>query len=160
TDTQEAADAVSKFLAYENANHDGEKGLDLIKNGANVDLTDYIKACTSISSEQFKAKLITAVVAEQLQVARAAIKCFECREQGHIRKQCPKGQKGNKKPKKTCPHCQKGFHWSNQRWSKYDKDSNSLPKQGNSKWGVGCGAVTPSPTGPHSIRHQHKHKPC
>ncbi|NXN02700.1 GAK5 protein, partial [Sylvia borin] len=97
---------------------------------------DYIKACANISSEKFKAKLIATVMAQQLQVARAAIKCFECGEQGHIRKLCPKGQKGNKKTKKLSPCCQKGFHWSNQCQSKYDKDSNPLPKQGNSKGDV------------------------
>ncbi|NXT10366.1 GAK8 protein, partial [Prunella fulvescens] len=88
--------------------------LDPICNRADVELSDYIKACINISSEQFKAELIATVIVQQLQVARAAIKCFEWRELGHIRKQCPKGQKGNKKPSKPCPRCQKGFHWSNQ----------------------------------------------
>ncbi|NXO63990.1 POK9 protein, partial [Phainopepla nitens] len=93
---------------------------------ANVNLTDYIKACANICSEQFKAELIATAIAQQLQVTRAAIKCFECGEQGHIRKQCPKGQKGNKKPNKPCPRCQKEFHWSNQCQSKYDKNGNPL----------------------------------
>ncbi|NWT90997.1 GAK5 protein, partial [Lanius ludovicianus] len=135
-DMLEAADAVLKSLAYENANNDCKKDLDLIKNQANVDLTDYIKTCANISLEQFKAELIATAIAQQLQVARAAIKCSECREQGHIRKQCPKGQKSNKKPSKPCPHSRKGFHWSNQCWSKYDKDGNFLPQKGNSKAGA------------------------
>ncbi|NXX28639.1 GAK21 protein, partial [Nicator chloris] len=141
TDVQEATD-VLKYLSYENANHDCKKTLDLMRNGANVDPTDYIKACANISLEQFKAKLIATAVVQQLQVARAAIKCF-----WHIRKQCPKGQKCNKKPKKLCPHCQKGFDWSNQFRSKYDKDSNPPPKQENSKRGLWHGA-------PQSIRTQ------
>ncbi|NWR07690.1 POK9 protein, partial [Paradoxornis webbianus] len=114
--------------------------LDPIHNHADVELSDYIKACTNIGSEQFKAELISTAIAQQLQVARAAIKCFECREQDHIRKQCPKGKKYFKKSNKLCPHCQKGFHWSNQCRSKYDKDGNPFPKQGNSKRGTGSSA--------------------
>ncbi|NXR61483.1 GAK8 protein, partial [Rhadina sibilatrix] len=109
--------------------------LDSIRNCADVELSDYIEVCINISLKQFKAELIATVIAQQLQVARAAIKCFKCRELGHIRKLCPKEQKGNKKPSKPCPRCQKGFHWSNQCRSKYDKDCNILPQQGNSK---GC----------------------
>ncbi|NXH83819.1 GAK5 protein, partial [Edolisoma coerulescens] len=139
-DTQEAADAVLKSLAYENANNDCKKALNPIRNPADVELFDYIKACSDIISEQFKTELIATVIAHQLQVARAAIKCFECRELGHARKQCPRGQRGNKKPSKPCPHCQKGFHWSNQCRSNYDKHGNLLPQQGNSKVGVGSSA--------------------
>ncbi|NXT16916.1 GAK5 protein, partial [Prunella fulvescens] len=107
--------------------------LDPICNRADVELSDYIEACTNIASEQFKAEQIATARAQQLQMSRAAIKCFKFRELGDIRKQCPKGQRGNKKPSKPCPRCQKGFHWSNQCWSKYDKDCNILPQQGNSK---------------------------
>ncbi|NXH49105.1 GAK6 protein, partial [Dicaeum eximium] len=106
-----------------------------IRNHADVELSDYIKACAKIGSEQFKAELIATAIAQQLQVTRAAVKCFECREEGHIRKQFPKGQKGNKKPNKPCPLCQKGFYWSNQCRSKYYKDGNPLPNEGNSKGG-------------------------
>ena len=88
---QEAADAVLKYLAYENVNSDCKKALDSARNSADVELSDYIKARANIDSEQFKAQLIATATAQQLQVTRAAIKCFECRELGHIRKQCPKG---------------------------------------------------------------------
>ncbi|NXS34967.1 GAK10 protein, partial [Pomatostomus ruficeps] len=134
-DMQEAADAVLKSLVYENANNDCIKALDFIKTQADVNLTDYLKACANISFKQFKAELFATAIAQQLQVARAAIKCLECKEQGHIRKQCPKGKKGIKKPSKPCPRCQKGIDWSNQCRSKYDKESNPLPKQGNQKAG-------------------------
>ncbi|NXH24023.1 POK9 protein, partial [Myiagra hebetior] len=139
-DMPEAADPVLKALAHENANHDCKKALNPIHNCDDDELSDYIKACTNIISEQFKAELIATAIAQQLQVARAAIKCFECGELGHIRKQCPKGHKDNKKPNKPCPRCQKGFHWSNQCQSKCDEDSNLLPLQGNSKVGAGSGA--------------------
>ncbi|NXI20618.1 GAK10 protein, partial [Irena cyanogastra] len=139
-DMQEAADAVLKSLAYENVNNDCKNALDPICNCADVELSDYIKACANIGSEQFKAELIATTIAQQLEVARAAIKCFECGELGHIRKQCPKGQRGNKKPRKPCPHCRKRFHWSNQCWSKYDKHGNLLLQQRNSKQGMQSGA--------------------
>ncbi|NWU36645.1 GAK6 protein, partial [Hylia prasina] len=87
----------------------------------------------------FKAELIATAIAQQLQVARAAVKCFECRGLGYIRKQCPKGQRGNKKP---CFHCQKGFRWSNQCRSKYDKHGNLLLQQGNSQGGT-LGSAAP-----------------
>ncbi|NXX28255.1 POK9 protein, partial [Nicator chloris] len=87
--------------------------------------SDYIKVCTNISLEQFKAELIATAIAQQLQVARAA-KCFECRGLGCIRKQCPKGQKGNIRLSNACPHCQNKFQLSNQCWSKFDKHSNLL----------------------------------
>ncbi|NXA72139.1 GAK10 protein, partial [Thryothorus ludovicianus] len=141
---QEAADIVLKSLAYENANNGCKNTLDLIHNRADVELSDYIKMCANIGLEQFKAELMaTAIV--QLQVSRAAIKCFECRELGHIRKQCPKGQKGNKNPSKLCPCRQKGLHWSNQCQSKYDKHSNLLPQQGNLK--VGAESSAPQSNG-------------
>ncbi|NWR07963.1 GAK5 protein, partial [Paradoxornis webbianus] len=114
--------------------------LGLICNHADVELSDYIKACADISSEQFKAEQISTVIAQQLQMARAAIKCFKCRDLGHIRKQYLKGQRANKKPSKPCPPCQEWFHWSNQCQSKYDKHGNLLPQQGNSKEVLESGA--------------------
>ncbi|NWV64392.1 GAK19 protein, partial [Malurus elegans] len=138
-DIQEAVDAVLKSLAYENAKNDCKKALDLICNHTEVELPDYIKACANMGSDKFKAELIATAIAQQLQMARAAVKCFECGEEGHIRKQCLKGQKGNKKPNKLCPCCQKGFHWSSQCRSKFGMDGNPLPKQGNSKGGMRSG---------------------
>ncbi|NWX28885.1 POK9 protein, partial [Notiomystis cincta] len=141
-DMQEAVDAVLKSLAFENANNDCKKALDPISNHADVELCDYIKACANIGLEQFKAELIATAIAQQLEVARAAVKCFECGGLGHIKKQCPKEQRGNKKPSKPCPRCQKGFHWSNQCQSKYDKHGTLLPQQGNSKGGT-LGSTAP-----------------
>ncbi|NWU19853.1 GAK5 protein, partial [Dyaphorophyia castanea] len=128
---QATADAVLKSLAYENANNDCKKVLDVIRNHADVELADYIKTCANIGSEQYKVELIATAIAQQLQAAKAAVKCFACGEEGHVRKQCPKGQKTNKKPNKPCPHYKKGFNWSNQCHSKYDKEGNPLQKQGN-----------------------------
>ncbi|RMC21445.1 hypothetical protein DUI87_02311 [Hirundo rustica rustica] len=155
---QEAADAVLKSLAYENANSDYKKALDLIRNHADVELSDYIKACADISSEQLKAELTATVIAQQLQMARAAIKCFKCRELGHIRKQYPKGQRGNKKPSKPCPPCQRGFIGAiNAGRNMTNMATFSHSRETQRKF---WSPVLASPTGPHSIRHQYKPKPC
>ncbi|NXR29939.1 GAK6 protein, partial [Zosterops hypoxanthus] len=117
---------------------------DLICNYTDVELVDCIKACGNVGSEQYKAELIAPAIAQQLQAAKAAVKCFACREEGHVRKQCSKGLKTNKKPNKPCPHCKKGFHWSHQCQSKYEKDGNPLQKQGNLNRGAQVGAPQPS----------------
>ncbi|KAL2295252.1 hypothetical protein Nmel_018415, partial [Mimus melanotis] len=69
-DMQETTDAVLKSPAYENANSDCKKALDTIQNCADVELSDYIKTCADIGSEQFKAELIATAIAQQLEVAR------------------------------------------------------------------------------------------
>ncbi|NXD46682.1 GAK5 protein, partial [Copsychus sechellarum] len=93
-----------------------------------VELADYIKACANIGSEQYKAELIATTIAQQLQAAKANIKCFACGDDGHVQKQCPKGQKTNKKTNKPCPRCIKVLPWSSQC---HFKDGNPVQKQGN-----------------------------
>lgn len=93
-DMQEAADAVLKHLAYENADNGCKKALDQICNHACVELSDYIKACVNIVLEQFKTDLIATSIAQQLQVARAAVKCFECRGSRTYQEGMTKGTKG------------------------------------------------------------------
>ncbi|NWR05684.1 GAK5 protein, partial [Paradoxornis webbianus] len=114
--------------------------LDQIKNKPGISLTDFIKTCSHIGTEQYKADLLATALAQQLQVARAAIKCFACGEEGHVRKQCSKNKQGNKKPSKLCPRCKKGYHWSNECRSKYDKDGKPLPQRRKLKGGTKSGA--------------------
>ncbi|NWX29136.1 GAK5 protein, partial [Notiomystis cincta] len=114
--------------------------LDQIKNKPGISLTDFIKTCAHIGTEQYKADLLAAALAQQLQVARAAIKCFDCGEEGHVKKQCSKNKQGNKNPGKLCPRCRKGYHWSNECHSKYDRDGKPLPQRGKSKGGTKSGA--------------------
>ncbi|NXS20932.1 GAK5 protein, partial [Mystacornis crossleyi] len=96
-----------------------------------------LKACAYVGTEQYKADLLTTALAQQLQVAKATVKCFDCGEEGHMRKQCSKNKQGKKKPSYACPRCQKGYHWSNECHSKYDKDGKPLLQQGNSERGSG-----------------------
>ncbi|NXA88605.1 GAK5 protein, partial [Melanocharis versteri] len=108
--------------------------LDLVKQ-TNVSLNDFIKACAHVGTEQYKADLVATTLAQQLHVAKATVKCFDCEEEGLKKKQCPKNKQGKKTPSKPCPRCRKGFHWSNECHSKFDEDGNPLPQQGNSKRG-------------------------
>ncbi|NXO16778.1 GAK19 protein, partial [Oriolus oriolus] len=118
--------------------------LDLLRNRADVELADYIKACGNTGSDQCKAELIATAIAQQSQAAKANIKCFACGDEEHVRKQCPKGQKTSRTENKPCPHSKKDFNWSNQCHSKHNKDGNALQKQGNLNRGVLASAPQPN----------------
>ncbi|NXU43341.1 GAK21 protein, partial [Drymodes brunneopygia] len=110
--------------------------LDQIKNKPDTSLTDFIKTCAHIGTEQYKADLLATALAQQLQVAQAAIKCFVCGDEGHVRKQCSKNKQGKKNPTKLCPRCKKGYHWSNECRSKYDQEGKPLPPRRRLKGGA------------------------
>ncbi|NXQ77981.1 GAK21 protein, partial [Quiscalus mexicanus] len=118
--------------------------LDSTHNHADVELAYYIKVCANIDSEQYKVEVITTTISQQLQAAKATVKCLACRDEGHIQKQCPKGQKTSKKPNKASPHSKKGLHWSSQCPFKFDKDVKPLQKQGNLNRGTWAGAPQPN----------------
>ncbi|NWV64072.1 GAK10 protein, partial [Malurus elegans] len=114
-------------------------------------VSDLIRACADVGTEQFKAELLATAIAQQLattlaqqlRVGQAAGKCFSCGQEGHLKWQCPKRTSGPgaaRTPPRPCPRCQKGFHWSNQCRSKFDKNGNRLPKLGNSERGARSGA--------------------
>ncbi|NXY12571.1 GAK5 protein, partial [Pteruthius melanotis] len=111
--------------------------LDQIKTKPDISLTNFIKTSAHIGTEQYKADFLAPALAQQLQVAQAAIKCIDCGKEGHMRKQPSKNKKGNKKPTRLCPRCQKTYHWSNACHSRYDKDGKFLSQQGNLKSGSG-----------------------
>ncbi|XP_009986338.1 PREDICTED: endogenous retrovirus group K member 5 Gag polyprotein-like [Tauraco erythrolophus] len=80
-----AADVLLFQLAIENATADCQQAIDPIKNQAKT-IADLIKACQNVGSEHCKAEILAAALAQQMVMARAAVKCFSCRQEGHIKK--------------------------------------------------------------------------
>ncbi|NXP94015.1 GAK5 protein, partial [Passerina amoena] len=111
--------------------------IDPIRNKPDITITDFVKTCAHIGAEQYSADLLAAALAQQLQVAWVTIKCFDCEEEGRVRKQCPKNEQRNKKRSRPCPRCKKSYHGYSQCCSKFDQDGRPLPKQGNLKRGLG-----------------------
>uniref|UniRef100_A0A8C8S6K3 Gag polyprotein n=1 Tax=Pelusios castaneus TaxID=367368 RepID=A0A8C8S6K3_9SAUR len=145
-DSEEAQHLLLFQLAIENANADCKKVLDPLRNKAKT-LTELIKACQNVGSEQFKAEMLASALAQQLTVGRAAVKCFSCGKEGHMKRDClRKGGNRNQLrrdgvPSQPCPRCQRGFHWGNQCQSRFDVRGNPLaPLPGNARRGARSGA--------------------
>ncbi|XP_014821242.1 PREDICTED: endogenous retrovirus group K member 9 Gag polyprotein-like [Calidris pugnax] len=138
----QAAELLLMQLAVENANTQRRGALDPVRGKATA-LNDLIKVCQHVGMEEHRFEVLATALARKLTVARAAVQCFSCGQHGHMKRDCPK-QRGRRDriPNELCPRCQKGYHWSNQCHSKYDKNGDPLPtpRSGSAKRGARSGA--------------------
>lgn len=138
----EGSDILLKQLAWENANALCQ---DLIrpvrKTGT---LQDYIRACLDASPAVVQGMAYAAAMKGQRYSAfvkqtygggknnkgTEGPVCFSCGEVGHIRRDCNKKDRENKKaPPGLCPRCKKGRHWKSECRSKFDKEGNPIPNE-------------------------------
>ncbi|KAF6109661.1 hypothetical protein HJG60_010895 [Phyllostomus discolor] len=105
-DNDRAAKALLWQLAYENANKDCRTIIGLLPT-TTKDISEFIKACQDVSTEQHKASLLAAAI-------KGDPRYYNYGKPGHLHKDCKsttEGGKGNYKlPPKDCPCCGKGRH--------------------------------------------------
>ncbi|KAL6053444.1 hypothetical protein STEG23_020413 [Scotinomys teguina] len=105
---EEARQQLLKLLAYENANDDCKRALLPIKETG--DVNTFLKACRDITSEYRKMQMLAETMAttwHTLQATPNKLKCYDCGQTGHIKRNCKKGNENNKKGPGICPKCKK-----------------------------------------------------
>lgn len=125
------------ILAFDNANADCRRALEPIQE-AGGKLDDYIRACSEIGSESYKARLLAQALTGQLDKARDGGErsrgCFRCGEPGHVQRECPEGSSeafcpANQNPQNRpgmCRRCGRGKHPASQCRSRFDKNRQPL----------------------------------
>ncbi|XP_010155635.1 PREDICTED: LOW QUALITY PROTEIN: endogenous retrovirus group K member 5 Gag polyprotein-like [Eurypyga helias] len=147
----DAALILVKELAFENA--DGVCQAILRPWKQKATLNDYVRLCSDVGMGYVQG-IVTAAAqkglpVEEVMAAMRARKnrrvsgppgsCFTCGKLGHQARQCPFKQTppiNTGKNPGLCPKCKKGKHWANECHSKYDKDGNMIPSQGNYRAGL------------------------
>lgn len=147
-----------KQLAYENAN---KWCREAIRPWRSKDLSAYIKVCRDITGPIIQGQVLAAAFAQAMygQEGVRPKGCFQCGQEGHVKRNCPQRgtQAGKAYPKvppgglkpQRCPRCRKGNHWAHECRSMEDTEGNPLPPNnwGNSK----NGRQGPTPRGPNQM---------
>lgn len=148
---EEAADILTKQLAFENANEACRALLRLI--GKEGTLNDFVKQCADFTPAFIQGVTMAAALKGEssLQCIQAMtqkpknqnITCFSCGQVGHVSRNYPTERtaaissdkvsdaqmipQDKNVPQAPCPRCQKGFHWARECRSKYHKNGTLLP---------------------------------
>lgn len=126
---------VIKQLAYENANRYCQEA---IRPHRNRSLNDFIWLCKDIDGTHVIGQVIASALRGSQGGARSKT-CFQCRQLGHFKRNCPVCKGAGSQPRGNsgiCPKYQKGAPWANECCSKTDIQGNPLPMSENGRRGL------------------------
>ncbi|KAJ7409722.1 hypothetical protein WISP_112838 [Willisornis vidua] len=121
-----AQEALFKSLVVEKANDECKKVLRALRDPS---LLEMIEVCRNIDYAKKDLELVVCAVKGR---------CFNCGEEGHLERHCPKNQlpaSPKTLPKHNCQRCGKGKHWTSLCRSVTDLNGDPLPpKSPKSQW--------------------------
>ncbi|XP_074081375.1 endogenous retrovirus group K member 21 Gag polyprotein-like [Macrotis lagotis] len=138
---------IIKELSEQNANSNCKKLIALL--GSSATIVQMIEACSQerLLWEEEKVRVHGAALAAALQkggIGNNSNNYFNCKQPGHIRKNCPKKNsavRGSESFNGTCNRCGKYGHKLSMCHSKFHKNGNPLPNQEGSERSCGPVAV-------------------